>query len=558
MTHEKETKHQTAGVPATYLSLCSGYDGIGIALSRIFPNLRTLAHVEIESFGIANMVAKMEEGKLDSCPVFTDVKRFPFEDLRGRVGILSAGFPCQPFSSAGKRQATEDPRHIYPYIADGISACRPSYVFLENVEGIISSKTGDGESVLLYVLRDLEERGYKCTWGTFSAAEVIGGDGRRIPHLRKRVFILAELADGDVEGLEGHGGGVVESEASEREGEGDEWSVAAGGLQHSIYPARPNEPQNWWEEPRVVGNASSKRLEGSGGKSVQGGDVGLTCADGEEDAELGDAADDGRRPHQPNTQADGVVGESEEGRVSESEGGRAELADSRHAELSGRDEASEGCVQEPLGESSSQDSGDGELADSKSGKPRKSQGGDGRKDTGGGSEEELEDSESGEPKFDSMQGRQEGTERGKHSISVGLSSGSGSEEVGQLGDASSERSRGGSADSADVESEVPRKGSESIVADAEHSQRGTYEGLSHGDERREGSSRDAEGCLQADVSETEPELGGTTDAWGGLRGVDPIANRVDRLRLLGNGVCPDTGELAFRALYNKLNGGNNV
>ena len=517
MTHEKETKHQTAGVPATYLSLCSGYDGIGIALSRIFPNLRTLAHVEIESFGIANMVAKMEEGKLDSCPVFTDVKRFPFEDLRGRVGILSAGFPCQPFSSAGKRQATEDPRHIYPYIADGISACRPSYVFLENVEGIISSKTGDGESVLLYVLRDLEERGYKCTWGTFSAAEVIGGDGRRIPHLRKRVFILAELADGDVEGLEGHGGGVVESEASEREGEGDEWSVAAGGLQHSIYPARPNEPQNGWEEPRVVGNASSKRLEGSGGKSVQGGDVGLTCADGEEDAELGDAADDGRRPHQPNTQADGVVGESEEGRVSESEGGRAELADSRHAELSGRDEASEGCVQEPLGESSSQDSGDGELADSKSGKPRKSQGGDGRKDTGGGSEE-----------------------------------------VEQLGDSSSERPRGGSADSADVESEVPRKGSESIVADAEHSQRGTDEGLSHGDERREGSSRDAEGCLQADVSETEPELGGTTDAWGGLRGVDPIANRVDRLRLLGNGVCPDTGELAFRALYNKLNGGNNV
>ena len=142
MNYEKET----TGI-STYVSLCSGYDGIGIGLKRAIPNLRTIAHCEIEAYAVANLIAKMEAGQLDACPVFTDLKTFPYRELRDRVTVLSAGFPCQPFSSAGKRQATEDPRHLYPWIADGITAMRPRYVLLENVEGIISAKTGDGESV---------------------------------------------------------------------------------------------------------------------------------------------------------------------------------------------------------------------------------------------------------------------------------------------------------------------------------------------------------------------------------------------------------------------------
>ena len=173
----------------TYISLCSGYDGIGRGLERVIPNLRTIAHCEIEAYAIANLIAKMEEGQLAACPVFTDIKQFPFRELRGKVTILSAGFPCQPFSSAGKRQATEDPRHLWPWIANGVSAMRPEYCFFENVPGIISSTTADGESVLKYVLRDLEQRGYKCTWGIFSAHEV------GAPHQRKRVFILAYRKD---------------------------------------------------------------------------------------------------------------------------------------------------------------------------------------------------------------------------------------------------------------------------------------------------------------------------------------------------------------------------
>lgn len=169
----------------THLSLCTGYEGIGRGLRNIWPNVREVAYVEIEAFAIANLVAKMEEGKIHPTPIYTDLKTFPFEKFSKKVDILSAGFPCQPFSAAGRRESTDDPRHLYPYIAKGISACKPTYVILENVEGIISSKTSSGESVLKYVCGDLEERGYKTTWGIFSAVEV------GATHQRKRVFILA-------------------------------------------------------------------------------------------------------------------------------------------------------------------------------------------------------------------------------------------------------------------------------------------------------------------------------------------------------------------------------
>ena len=227
MNYEKET----TGI-STYVSLCSGYDGIGIGLKRAIPNLRTIAHVEIETYAIANLIAKMEAGQLDACPVFTDLKQFPYRELRDRVTILSAGFPCQPFSSAGKRQATEDPRHLYPWIANGITAMRPRYVFLENVEGIISAKTGDGESVLKYVLGDLEERGYSCAWGIFSASEV------GAPHQRKRVFILGYSSS---EGLEG----TTRQSVQRR-------SERLTSTARTRYPAGPEEEQYDWEEPRVT------------------------------------------------------------------------------------------------------------------------------------------------------------------------------------------------------------------------------------------------------------------------------------------------------------------
>jgi len=169
-----------------HLSLCSGYGGIDLGLRRVLPECRTIAYVEIETFAIQNLVNKIETEQMDAAPIHTNLKTFPFRKFRGCVDILSGGFPCQPFSNAGTKQSTEDPRHLFPYILEGIRECRPSVVFLENVEGIISSKTKDGEPVLKYVLRSLEEVGYRATAGVFSASEI------GAPHQRKRVFIMAD------------------------------------------------------------------------------------------------------------------------------------------------------------------------------------------------------------------------------------------------------------------------------------------------------------------------------------------------------------------------------
>jgi DNA (cytosine-5)-methyltransferase 1 len=176
----------------THLSLCSGYEGIGLGLRKVFPFLREIAFVEREGFAVANLVAKMEAGLLDTAPIHTDLKTFPYRAFLNKVDILSGGFPCQPFSQAGLKKSTEDPRHLFPYIEKGIKQCRPAIVFLENVEGILSSTTGDGQPVLQYVLRRLEALGYRSTAGIFSASEA------GAPHQRKRVFILtARTSDGE-------------------------------------------------------------------------------------------------------------------------------------------------------------------------------------------------------------------------------------------------------------------------------------------------------------------------------------------------------------------------
>jgi DNA (cytosine-5)-methyltransferase 1 len=168
----------------THLSLCTGYEGIGLGLKRVLPTLREIAYVEIEAYAIFNLAKKIEQGWLSKAPIYTNLKTFPFGEFRGKVDILSGGFPCQPFSVAGSKKATEDPRHLFPYIAEGIKQCQPRIVWLENVSGIITQKTKDGEPVLKYVLRQLEGLGYRATAGCFTAEEV------GLPHRRERIFIL--------------------------------------------------------------------------------------------------------------------------------------------------------------------------------------------------------------------------------------------------------------------------------------------------------------------------------------------------------------------------------
>ncbi len=218
MNHVDTTK------AVNHISLCAGYGGIDLGLRRAVPGLRTVAFCEIEAFACANLVSKMEAELLDPAPVWTDLKTFPWAEFRDRVDILSGGYPCQPFSAAGRRLGKDDPRHLWPFIADGIRLLRPGACFFENVEGHITLG-------LREVIEELEGIGYATTWGVFSAAEV------GAPHQRKRVFILAHRK-GDV-------GRIPET--------GD-WRKVSSGGGAKTWPSRPGEHQFGWEPPRTVSN----------------------------------------------------------------------------------------------------------------------------------------------------------------------------------------------------------------------------------------------------------------------------------------------------------------
>ena len=172
----------------TVISFCSGYGGIERGLDLAGVEHRVIAYVEIEAFAIANLVNKMESGQLPPAPIYTDIKTFPSEIFRGKVSILTGGYPCQPFSAAGKRLGADDPRHLWPHIRRHIEAIRPAKCFFENVEGHISLG-------LREVISDLEEDCYSVAWGIFSAREV------GAPHQRKRVYILADTESLRVQGL---------------------------------------------------------------------------------------------------------------------------------------------------------------------------------------------------------------------------------------------------------------------------------------------------------------------------------------------------------------------
>ena len=159
-----------------------GYGGNHIGLERAGVNMRLLALCEIEEFAIQGILEKMEDGRLPPAPIWSNCKTFPREPFKNRVDLFIASYPCQPFSSAGKRLGDEDPRHLWPCVYEFVRNVRPTKCFFENVEGHVTKG-------LQEVVEDLEGIGYEVSWGIFSAAEV------GAPHQRKRVFILAHSKD---------------------------------------------------------------------------------------------------------------------------------------------------------------------------------------------------------------------------------------------------------------------------------------------------------------------------------------------------------------------------
>lgn len=161
------------------LHLCSGYGGFELALRLAGINARTVAHVERDAYAAATLVARMEDQTLDQAPIWSDLTTFDGSAWHQRVDIVTAGFPCQPFSTAGQRRGVDDERWLWPHIARIVADLEPRFVFLENVPGLIRGG-------LPHVLADLATLGFDAEWGLLSAAEI------GAPHKRERFWLLAD------------------------------------------------------------------------------------------------------------------------------------------------------------------------------------------------------------------------------------------------------------------------------------------------------------------------------------------------------------------------------
>ena len=123
--------------------------------------------------------------------LYGDVRKFDATFFRGTIDVLSGGFPCQPFSVAGKRKGTADDRHLWPEMCRIINEVRPRWVVGENVFGLLNWSRG---MVFEQVQVDLEAAGYEV-WTYILPAAGIGA-----PHRRDRIWIVAYA------GRDGRGG----------------------------------------------------------------------------------------------------------------------------------------------------------------------------------------------------------------------------------------------------------------------------------------------------------------------------------------------------------------
>lgn len=127
----------------------------------------------------ASIVIKERIGK----PNLGDLKSIDWTQVEP-IDILTAGYPCQPFSHAGQRKGVEDERHIFPYIMQAIGILRPRIIVLENVRGHLT--LGFKE-----VLKELAHYGYDAKWRIVRASDA------GAPHRRERLFIIAQPSNTD-------------------------------------------------------------------------------------------------------------------------------------------------------------------------------------------------------------------------------------------------------------------------------------------------------------------------------------------------------------------------
>lgn len=187
-----------------YLSLFSGAGGGDLAMQHLL-GFRCVGYVEYENYCQEVLKQRIADGLLDAAPIFGDIRAFNSEGYaeayQGMVDLITGGFPCQPFSVAGKQRGHEDERNMWPATLECIRIVRPRYAFLENVPGLLGASGDPGEwdmeeaptdNIRYFgtILSGLSEARYDARWIT------LGADDVGANHRRKRVWIVAYATAG--------------------------------------------------------------------------------------------------------------------------------------------------------------------------------------------------------------------------------------------------------------------------------------------------------------------------------------------------------------------------
>lgn len=272
----------------THMSLCSGIGGIDLAAE--WAGFRTIAQCETDEYA-SKVLAKNFKG----VPNLHDIRTVGNEWLaeygidRGAITVLSAGFPCQPYSLAGKGKGDGDERDLWGEVARCIGEIKPRWFVGENTPGLFARAN---QRYFKRILADLAALGYSVSWGIWGACDV------GAPHQRKRVFIVA-YADGDgrnAEQFQSGKSGETLDKAPKREFGGTGWlyggipdangyGVGQFGEQKKIEKVRRRENNKrrrakenaigrWWQTEPDVGRVVARcphrvdRLRGLGNMVV--------------------------------------------------------------------------------------------------------------------------------------------------------------------------------------------------------------------------------------------------------------------------------------------------
>ena len=160
----------------THLGLFEGIGGFSLAAKWM--GWETLAWCEWNEFG-----QKVLRHHFPKAEGFGDITKTDFKKYANRIDILTGGFPCQPFSMAGKRKGTDDERYLWGEMLRAIQEVKPKYVIAENVFGITNI---DGGLVFEQVCLDLEAEGYEVQPFIIPAA------AKNAPHRRDRCWFIAK------------------------------------------------------------------------------------------------------------------------------------------------------------------------------------------------------------------------------------------------------------------------------------------------------------------------------------------------------------------------------